>query len=300
MTDFLEQLEDDLRVAAEHRGQPRRRRPTGALKAVVAVAVVALAVAGVARLANGTDTQQAASPSPTPGSKVVYATAGDPALLEVLSARVRGFYWSDLMSAADPQLGTVVLYRPEGEKRAREIAFAASIDDVRPLSEADEQGIQADLRGTEVVVVYGPGNDERLLDNEDICVPGNGDLKLCLDRADERRYSVFVLGDRPLTVEPVDERGWWSWAALSPDGQTILAQWQADCPRAFAIDAGTGERSELGPGKALSWTTDGRVLVAGGCGADQHYLYSLDGGRQPWAGPKDRLEPSYAPLDLGR
>ena len=37
------------------------------------------------------------------------------------------------------------------------------------------------------------------------------------------------------------------------------------------------------------------MLVAGGCGADQHYLYSLDGGREPWAGPKDRLEPSYAP-----
>lgn len=169
--------------------------------------------------------------------------------------RLRGFFWTEIpegANRAEPSLGTAVLYRPSGEELARQLAFTAKIDEVRPLTEADEKSIDRDLSGADVVVVYGPGADQQLLDDPDICVPGNADLKLCPDRADERRYSVFVLGDRPLTIEPVDERGWWSWAALSPDGQTILAQWQADCPRAFAIDAGTGERHELGPGRALS------------------------------------------------
>jgi hypothetical protein len=49
----------------------------------------------------------------------------------------------------------------------------------------------------------------------------------------------------------------------------------------------------------LGWTTDGRANVAGGCKADQYYLYSLDGTREPWAGPKDGMEPSLHPLDLG-
>jgi hypothetical protein len=304
MTDFLEALEDELRGAAERRGQPRRRRPpTGALKAIAAVAVVALLVTGIARLANDTDTEQPASPAPTANrDKVVYATAGDPALLELLSARARGYHPTEIADGenlADPSLGTVVLYRPRSEELARELASAAKIDTVRRLTKEDAAQLQADVSKAGVVVVYGPGNDERLLADPDVCASAGGALKLCVDRSDERRSSVFVLDDTPLAVEPVDKRGWWSWAALSPDGQTILAQWHADCPQAFMIDPATAERRELGPGQALGWTTDGRAILAGACGDDGHYFISPDGTREPWAGPKDRMEPSTTPLDVG-
>lgn len=306
MTDFLDQLEDELRVAADRRGQPRRRRPrpTGALKFVAAAALVALVVIGIARLANGTDTERAAAPSPTAtpgaGTKVAYATSGDPALLNLVSARLRGFIWTEIPAGpntADASLGSVVLYRPGGEELAESIAFTTKTE-TRPLTPADEQLIDVDVSRADVVVVYGREVDERMLADPEVCAPAGGALKLCVDRSDGQRYSVFVLDGRPLSVEPVDERGWWNWAALSPDGQTILAQWHDDCPTVYLIPT-QGDRRELGPGKALGWTTDGRAIVAGGCGADEHFLYSLDGSRVPWAGPKDRMEPSLHPLDLG-
>lgn len=82
--------------------------------------------------------------------------------------------------------------------------------------------------------------------------------------------------------------GHWRWAAASPDGETILAQWSGECevPKAFFVDADGGSpRSVTGPysrteppvnSVALGWTTDGRAIVfvpeLPGCG------HSLDSG----------------------
>ena len=64
--------------------------------------------------------------------------------------------------------------------------------------------------------------------------------------------------------------GHWDWAAVSPDGEWLLAQWTAECevPIAFLVPLGGGKavpvaRDRYGPAtsKALGWTRDGRAIV---------------------------------------
>lgn len=77
--------------------------------------------------------------------------------------------------------------------------------------------------------------------------------------------------------------GHWEWAAVSPDGRTLLAQWSVECevPFAFLVplaDGGepvlaTGGRPwyEQPPSEALGWSTDGRPLIRVwkvGCGRE--------------------------------
>jgi hypothetical protein len=304
MTDFLDQLEDELRVAHERRGQPRRRRPpTGALKAVAALAVVALIVVGVARLANTGDTEQSAAPPETRTHGVAVATGGDPGLLDVVAAPLESKLAiaqppAEGARTADPSLGTVVLYRPGHEDTARFAAHVAKIDRVEPLTEAHERQIDFEVGERNVVVVYGAEAVERVLEDPEICQTGGRSMALCTAGADQASRFAFVVGDRAVPVEAPEGIGRWRWAAVSPDGRTILAQWDADCPRAFAIDAGTGARRELGTGETLGWTTDGRAIVSGACGERGQYLYSLDGSRERWAGPKDGPAPLRHHLDL--
>ena len=192
-----------------------------------------------------------------------------------------------------------MLYRPQGEGLAASIAFRPKIDAVRPLTEADEERIHVDVSAADVVVVYGPDAEERLLSDPRVCAPAGGELKLCVDRSDEQRYSALVLGDRPLSVAPVDERGWWSWVALAPDGRTILAQWSGDCGPVFAIDAAGGDPRKLGAGKAVGWTTAGDPLlyVPPRCGEPGTYRVAADGERERLAA--GRLEPSHSPREVG-
>jgi Tol biopolymer transport system component len=61
-------------------------------------------------------------------------------------------------------------------------------------------------------------------------------------------------------------RGHWLWAAASPDGKTILADWTSECdvPKTYLIDArgGTPRPATQGGSEAFGWTTDGHAIVA--------------------------------------
>jgi hypothetical protein len=331
MTDFLDQLEADLRVAAERRGEPRRRRPTGALKLVAALAVLALLAVGAMRVIDRDATGGvAAEPTPTPtpafpldprqASTTAVATSGEPALLGVLSAKEGGFVAlspdpDGQPRTADPSLGTVVLYRPPAKQQAQFMALDEKIDRVEPLTPAAEARLHFDVSKLNVVVVYGPERVEAMLRDPKICAPAGdadgGPLKLCVSRSDEQRFSTFVVADRPLSVEPISARGWWSWAAASPGGGTILAQWSSRCkvPRSALISSAGGRPLVVPIGAAipLGWTTDGHALAYrppnAGCGdgaAPGLYQVTTDGRATliaPANGSTPPLPQSLTPRD---
>jgi hypothetical protein len=327
MTDFLDQLEADLRDAAERRGQPRRRRPAVALKAVGALAALALVVVGATGLLDGGSSDRVAAertptPTPTPFTKlsgtIAVATAGDPSFLDLLAAplgsAVQLHAPSDgAPSTADPSLGTVVLYRPGGREQAQYAGFVAEIERVEPLTPDREGLIDSNLRDAAAVVVFGIDDEERLLGDRDICAPAGsvaeGPLTLCVARSDETRFARLVVQDQALPVDPISEPGWWSWAAAAPDGRTILAQWTSytsyihatgscSVPQSALIpaDGGRPQPVATGPAVPLGWTTDGRAIVFrpadSGCeGADPGvYLVTRD-GEATLLEPTDRDEP---------
>jgi hypothetical protein len=137
----------------------------------------------------------------------------------------------------------------------------------------------------------------------------SGVLRVCFDSGVGDGHGQFIVGRgaeaRVLPVQPpgptptaaaAGRAGHWAWAALSPDGDTILAQWTAECevPIAFFIDAAgggptpvTGEDdwAKSPESLALGWTTDGRAIafLPNGpvCGSEATkpgvYLYSRPG-----------------------
>jgi hypothetical protein len=322
MTNFLDQLEADLRDAAERRGQPRRRRPTRALKAVTVLAALALIIIGATRVVDRESSERAAAeptPAPTPLTTptIAVATAGDPSFLDLLAMRLDAAFalatpLGGPAATADPSLGTVVLYRKGGEEMAQFVGQVAEIDRVRPMTPDDEARIDSNLPDTAVVAVYGIDDTERLLRDPDICAPAgtvaDGPLMFCVARADEARYSRFVVGGRALPVEPLAETGWWSWAAAAPDGETILAQWtsysytkaKTNCsvPQSVLIPAAGGQPQPVttGPAVALGWTTDGQAIVfrpaGSGCtGAEPGVYLVAPDGEATLVEPTDRDEP---------
>ena len=112
-----------------------------------------------------------------------------------------------------------------------------------------------------------------------------GLLRLCFDGSSVGAHGEFIVaadgtartvpirapGPTP-TAAAAGQVGHWAWAALSPDRQTILAQWSAECevPIAFLVDAdggmpkvvtGEDDWASSPDSVALGWTTDGRALV---------------------------------------
>jgi hypothetical protein len=335
MTNFLDQLEADLRDAADRRGQPRRRRPTRALKVVAVLAALALLVIGVTRLADrGSSDPVAGEPTPTPqlfplhGPTISAATAGDPSLLDLVAApvgaAVRLVPSADCRpSTADPSVGRVVLYRPGAKDRAEFVAYVAKIDRVEPLTSDEEGRIDSNLRDADVVVVFGIDDEDRVLRDPDICAPAgavtDGPLTFCVARSDEARFSRFVVKRRVLPVDAIVQPGWWSWAAAAPDGRTILAEWtsysgvraatKCHVPLSALISASGGQPQTLrtGPAVPLGWTTDGRAIVFrpahSRCEGDADpgvYLVTADGEamlleRTDREEPPPGLEPSIEP-----
>jgi hypothetical protein len=142
-----------------------------------------------------------------------------------------------------------------------------------------------------------------------------GALEVCYQpNANDNGYFVVTdsrgqrgLLDVSLPFQSDTVVGNWDWAAASPDGKTLLAQWSAECevPLAFFVSASggkpqpvTGEvaATTVSPDSvALGWTTDGRAIVflpsqpaCGTSGGPGTYLIALDGTRTfvaPATGP---------------
>lgn len=136
-----------------------------------------------------------------------------------------------------------------------------------------------------------------------------GTVHLCFDPAAGDAHGRFVLArastSRELEISPpaptptasdAGRVGHWAWAALGPDGKTILAQWSAECevPIAFFVDVESGSPTPVTgeadwarspESLALGWTTDGRAIVfmpkRAPCGSGARspgvYLYSVPG-----------------------
>lgn len=295
MTDFLDRLEAELHVAAQRRTRPRRPRVGAAVKVLAVATVIALVILTAVRVVDHDAAEQPAKPTPTPTptarSVIAVATSADAASLDLFAARLTRHYKlrrapHSAPSLADPSLGTVVLYRPGEERLAGAVADEAGIDDTRPLTPADERRIHFGLRGAPVVVIFGADLQEPMLRGSKDCEPGGhvagGALQVCLVGRPAGTVSGILVGGRRLPVDQMPERGHWRWAAASPDGKTILAQWTGECevPQAFLIDASGGRPRGFGrdTSLALGWTTDGRAIVfrpaEAGCGtADDAGVY---------------------------
>jgi hypothetical protein len=110
-----------------------------------------------------------------------------------------------------------------------------------------------------------------------------------------RELAVSRPGPTPTAAE-AGKAGHWSWAAVSPDEKTLLAQWSGECevPLAFLVDlakgaptpvTGESDWAESPISVALGWTTDNRAIVflpkGGSCGDGASppgvYLYSHAG-----------------------
>jgi hypothetical protein len=339
--DFLDRLEADLREAAERRGRPsprrRRPRPGPAFKAVAVAAVLALLVVGGARLANHDGSERpAATPTPTPTStpepvialftngpvKTAVATTGDASSLEFLVQRLADGPELRFIAPpngrpalADPSLGAVVLYRGDDAKDfATFVARGALIERVRPLTKADEQKINFDVSRARLVIVF--SDDDAPSSESQHCTSAGsvtgGVLSFCRVTRDGVSLTGLYVNGQRLAVPRMTERGHWTWAAASPDGRTILAQWSGECevPQAFLLDADGGSPRAVAPmdaqSEALGWTTDGRAIVflaqQPACGTEFRpgtYLVSADGTERtrvlPATGDTPPIAPSVQP-----
>ena len=303
-TDFLDLLEAELHAAAERRGQPqpRRHRPSkGAFKVIVALAVIALFVFAAARLLDRTDDTHPANPTPTPTPdfNILTATAGQVGMGDLLAAKLAGSIPLNEQVGgitADRSLGSVVLYRPESDG-AREMAERAAslekIDKVRALTKAEARAFDNPTGPPDVVVVYGPERERQMLADPNVCAPAGGSYKRCAAGSGDARVSVIARNNRPLWIENLPGQ-WLSWAALSPDGKSMLIEKSGECalPQAWVGDARfkEGEQGVVGGvAEPLGWTTDGRMILfvprqedtTSGCGSQSDpglYLVTATGG----------------------
>lgn len=148
----------------------------------------------------------------------------------------------------------------------------------------------------------------------------SGPLTFCLKHTKNRSTGSFWVRrrrgpDRLRVKHPFGRtngafHGSWVWAAASPDGKTVLAQFSGECeiPMAFFVPASGGVASSVsGPytrgeppenSSALGWTTDGRAIVfipaAPGCGSTHGagvFLIAPSGETEKVASIPPRHEP---------
>ena len=111
------------------------------------------------------------------------------------------------------------------------------------------------------------------------CVPASGasvgrTYFVCRDQGRPPGHGRFLVEEagrrRALDVESptTSPAGHWGWAAVSPDGKTLLAQWVAECevPIAYFVPAAGGAPRPVVATDlesiALGWTADGLAEVA--------------------------------------
>jgi hypothetical protein len=101
--------------------------------------------------------------------------------------------------------------------------------------------------------------------------------------------STIMRGDT-VVAKPIERHGYWRRLFVSPDRETLLAQWSGECevPTAYLIRASGGKPRPVVDVQyesiALGWSQDGRarvLLPQGACGAGQRrpgvYLVSVGG-----------------------
>jgi hypothetical protein len=99
-----------------------------------------------------------------------------------------------------------------------------------------------------------------------------GAVHLCY-RAEAQDHGRFAVVDpdgqqRTLAVKSPTQIGHWRWAAVSPDGAAILAEWSAECevPIAFLVSTSGGRPRPAfasdAASRAFGWTVDGRAIVS--------------------------------------
>jgi hypothetical protein len=126
--------------------------------------------------------------------------------------------------------------------------------------------------------------------------PGAPDVPSTIQRRDGVEWRA-IAGPPERSIVDGIPIGHWAGAWLSPDGETLLAQWSAECeiPIAFFVDAQTGKKRPVTGEKdwadapesiALGWSSDGRArvrLTKGYCGGAKHppgvYLIDPTTGR---------------------
>jgi hypothetical protein len=116
-------------------------------------------------------------------------------------------------------------------------------------------------------------------------------VRAAIQRRKGDGWSVLTHGP-PGTMHDGVQVGHWEQAWLSPDGETLLAYWSAECevPFAFFVDARTGQMRVVTGEKVwfeapesvpLGWVADGRARVRlpkGACGtsAARPAVYLID------------------------
>lgn len=297
MTEFLDLLEADLRTAALRRR--RRRRPVRALKLVAAAAAVAIIVVGALRAADdlGTNERPATTQLSRDDADVAVIPAGQVGATPVIARPLvrQGYLIAGGTRTAPDDMPSEVLYRPGAEKVAAGLAKRLRLD-MRPLDAAYENRLGGMLKNFDVVVVFGFDLQDRILRNQGDCRSAGSVLRLCAST--ESMLTAFFYADRRIQVESPSALGHWTWAALSPDGRTILAQWTDDCEQSYLIDIGGGEPRLLTNGEALGWTTAGDAIVfdPGGCNSrNEPGVYFATGDDLVLQAPTERRPAALAP-----
>jgi hypothetical protein len=134
---------------------------------------------------------------------------------------------------------------------------------------------------------------------------GRPAVELCVRRGRVLRTAFFVRDRRgtrrALAVSPPGRVGHWERGFLSPDGETLLAQWSAECevPVTFFVPlesgrarpvAGTSLR-DAPVSVAAGWLHDGRAVVefpesACGAGIERPGVYAVAvDGAKTWLAP---------------
>jgi hypothetical protein len=118
------------------------------------------------------------------------------------------------------------------------------------------------VRDFKLVVVFGFDLQDEILTREADCEGAGLYLRLCSVTGENGTLTAFYYGNDRVPVESPPGIGNWRWAALSPDGRTILAQWAGDCPQAYFADRGDGGLRPVSDfSAALGWTTEGDAIV---------------------------------------
>jgi hypothetical protein len=286
-------LDSEARVTSAAEAMSRRSpsRPPRRHGVAIAAAAAASTIAGVAgavvTLAGDLGPERVAIETSSPTSAPSSSDPGPTTTDEAASIQFDGTTFEQLPESglAVVRGGRVLLLGFDGAELA-----SASAPELYDLFAA-RPGFVIDLT---LAAVATPADPAEAPDGCDAAPAGGGvRLALCGGQPQVRDRIVRVAPDgaRTVVADRLPQRGSWWWAAPSPDGRWVLAQWSGECevPTAYLIPTAGGEPEPVLAGadgllpesSALGWTPDGRAVIgagAGDCGnaAEAPGIYLLD------------------------